>query len=68
MRAIQNSVRINMLVVTKVTWPKGFLFGGAGFPFTFLLCTASILLAGPLAYSLDYLLTRRRETMRSTLR
>ncbi len=50
-------VFINMLVATIVMLPNGFLGpSGASYPFTFLVITLIILLAGPMDYSLDYLL------------
>ncbi|MCG6962769.1 MAG: DoxX family protein [Acidobacteria bacterium] len=50
------AVTINMLVATIVMWPKGFFYGGAGYPFALLMCSIVILLAGPMAWSLDGIL------------
>lgn len=47
------AVMLNMLVATIVVWPKGFFYGGAGYPFVLLMCSLVILLAGPRAWSLD---------------
>ncbi len=53
------AVFINMLVATIVMWPKGFITGGADFPFTILIISAVILLTGPMDLSLDNLLIKR---------
>jgi len=52
------AVAINMVVATILTLPSGFLgsSGGASYPFTFAIIAISILLSGPLKYSLDNLL------------
>jgi len=50
------AVMINMLVATIVTMPKGFIIGGAGYPFSLMISAVIILLGGPLKYSVDCLL------------
>ncbi len=51
-------VMINMIVATVVMLPKGFIFGGADFSFTLTIIAVIIQLAGPMAYSADYLIMR----------
>lgn len=46
------AIMINMLVATLVTLPNGFLTG-ASYPFSMMVSSIIILLAGPMAYSLD---------------
>lgn len=46
------AIMINMLVATIVTLPNGFLTG-ASFPFSMTISSIIILLAGPMAYSVD---------------
>ena len=53
------AVFINMLVATIVMWPKGFINGGADFPFTIMIISAVIILAGPMDFSIDYLIIKR---------
>jgi putative oxidoreductase len=55
------AVMINMVVATIVLLPKGFIAGGAAFPFTLMISAVIILLAGPMLFSLDSLLFRRSE-------
>jgi len=55
------AVTINMAVATSVMMPKGFIFGGASAPFSLLVVAFVILLAGPMAFSLDALLLRPRQ-------
>ena len=52
------AVMINMLVAFMVTLPNGFIMGGASYPFSFLISSIIILLSGPLAYSIDYLILK----------
>lgn len=55
------AIMINMLVAAVVTLPNGFL-KGASYPFSMMVSSIIILLAGPLAYSLDaWLLSGRKE-------
>ena len=53
-RPVAFAVMINMLVATLVTLPHGFMGPtGAQTPFLFLVIDIVILLAGPMAYSVD---------------
>jgi putative oxidoreductase len=54
---------INMGVAVIVTGTKAFFAGGAAYPFTLMICSLVILLTGPLAYSLDALISRVKITM-----
>ena len=54
------AITINMLVATFVTLPNGFLVG-ASYPFSMMVSSLVILLAGPMAYSLDAWLLRGRD-------
>lgn len=47
-------ITINMLVATVMTLPNGFMTG-ASYPFSMMVSSLVILLAGPMAYSLDAL-------------
>ena len=49
------AITINMLVATLVTLPNGFMTG-ASYPFSVMVSSLVILLAGPMGYSLDSLL------------
>lgn len=51
---------INMLVATIVTLPSGIFGSGAHVPFIYLIMTVVILLAGPMAYSIDRLIFRKK--------
>jgi len=51
---------INMLVATIKLMPKGFFFGGAAYPFTLLIISIVVLLAGPMTYSIDAAMTSLR--------
>lgn len=57
------AVMINMLVATIFTLPNGFFFGMAAYPFTLMISAVVILLAGPMAYSVDSLLLQSGETI-----
>ena len=46
------AITINMFVAALVTLPNGFL-KGASYPFSMMMSSLIILLAGPMAYSLD---------------
>lgn len=48
------AITINMLVATIVTLPNGFMTG-ASYPFSMMVSSLVILLAGPMGYSLDAL-------------
>jgi putative oxidoreductase len=56
------AVMINMIVATYILWPKGFIIGGAAYPFSLMVSAFIILFTGPMAYSIDAL---RRSEMRS---
>lgn len=47
------AVAINMLVATIVSLPNGFFFGRAAYPFALFIISLVVLLAGPMAYSMD---------------
>lgn len=49
------AITINMLVATVLMLPNGFMTG-ASYPFSVMVSSLVILLAGPMAYSLDALL------------
>lgn len=55
------AVAINMLVATIVLLPNGFIMGRAAYPFSLLMITIVILLAGPMTYSVDFLLARPKQ-------
>jgi putative oxidoreductase len=56
------AITINMLVAAIVTLPNGFM-AGASYPFSMMVSAIVILLAGPMAYSLDSsLLGGRKES------
>lgn len=46
------AIAINMLVAAIVTLPNGFL-AGSSYPFSLMISSLIILLAGPMAYSVD---------------
>ena len=55
-RPVAFAVTVNMTVATIVTLPGGFLApNGAVLPFTLLMCSIAILIAGPMKYSIDNL-------------
>ena len=54
------AVMINMLVATIVVLPMGF-FTAAAFPLSLTVSAAIIVLAGPMAYSIDSLLVHSNE-------
>ena len=55
------AVAINMLVATIITLPMGFIGanGGAAWPGSLMVSAIVILLAGPMAYSVDALLWKQ---------
>ncbi|MCL5021533.1 MAG: DoxX family protein [Bacteroidetes bacterium] len=57
-RPIAIPVTINMVVATLSMMPHGFIMGFADFPFSILVSSIIILLAGPMDYSLDAILFR----------
>jgi putative oxidoreductase len=59
-RPVLVAVFINMLVATILIWPIGFFVAnGAVLPFIFLICTIVLMLAGPMDYSIDYILFKK---------
>lgn len=53
------AVFINMLVATIVAWPNGFVSQQpASFPFSLMISALVVILAGPMMFSVDYLLQR----------
>ena len=54
------AIMVNMLVATIIALPMGFLTVAA-YPFSLAISAMIILLAGPMAYSIDSLLLRRGE-------
>ena len=52
------AIMINMFVATSFMWPHGFIAsdGGAAWPFSLMVSTIIILLAGPMRYSLDFVM------------
>ncbi len=57
------AIAINMLVATIVSMPSGFFFGRAAYPFTIMVIAIVVLLAGPMAYSIDSMMSRSGEVM-----
>lgn len=51
---------INMLVAVILVGTKGFFTGGAAYPFSLMISSLIILFAGPMAYSIDALLSREK--------
>ena len=60
------AIMINMLVAAVVTLPNGFL-KGASYPFSMMVSSIIILLAGPMAYSLDACLLSGRKKGKGTI-
>jgi putative oxidoreductase len=58
---------INMLVATLLIGFKNFFMGGAAYPFLLMVIFLAIVLSGPMAYSLDALLSKRKKTERQSL-
>ncbi len=52
-RPVAVAIAINMLVATIISLPGGFFFGRAAYPFMLLVIALAVLLAGPMAYSVD---------------
>ena len=53
---------INMLVATLVVGFKNFFMGGAAYPFLLFVIFLAIVLSGPMDYSIDALLSKRKKT------
>ena len=58
-RPVAIAVTVNMLVATITMMPKGFIIGGAAYPFTILVSSVIIFLSGPMGLSLDAALFKR---------
>jgi putative oxidoreductase len=56
------AIMINMLMATIVTLPMGFFIAAVQL-LSLMVSAVTILLTGPMAYSIDYLLLRRGEAM-----
>ena len=54
------AIMINMFVATWLTMPKGFLIGGASYPFSLTVSALIIVLTGPMQYSIDALLVKKK--------
>lgn len=54
------AVAINMLVATTVIWHRGFLHGGADFPFLLLVVSLTLLIQGSGRISLDHWIAGKR--------
>lgn len=50
------AVTINMAVATLIMLPKGFVSGGASYPFSLFIIAMAIMLTGPMDFSLDALI------------
>jgi putative oxidoreductase len=59
---------INMLVATLFVGFKNFFMGGAAYPCLLMLIFLAIFLSGPMAYSIDALLAKRKKTERQSLK
>ncbi len=59
-RPVAVAVTINMFVATLTMLPHGFIMGFADFPFSILISSIIILLAGPMDFSIDQLLLRSK--------
>ena len=55
------AVMINMTIAGIVSLPRGFI-AGAAYPFSLMISAVIILLAGPMMYSLDSLISHHGET------
>lgn len=55
---------INMLVATWFVGLKNFFMGGAAYPCLLMVIFLVIVLSGPMAYSIDALLTNQKRTQR----
>lgn len=68
-RPVAFAVMINMTVASVVSWAGGFIGPtGAEYPFSLLISSIIILLAGPMKISLDFLLFNRDEVIRELRR
>lgn len=58
---------INMLSATLFTGFKNFFMGGAAYPCLLFVIFLAIVLSGPMAYSIDALLSKKKKTERLNL-
>ncbi|MBD0333014.1 MAG: DoxX family protein [Chitinophagaceae bacterium] len=56
---------INMLVAVLLSGFQKFFMGGAAYPFSLMMSCIAILLAGPMAYSIDALLVKQNQKTNS---
>lgn len=62
------AIMINMIGATVLTMPKGFLMGMAAYPFSLMVSALIIVLAGPMQFSLDWLVSGRGQIIRDLRR
>lgn len=60
-RPVAFAVTMNMLVATLMLAQHGSFMGRAAYPFTLMIGALAILLAGPMNYSLDTLMTKNKK-------
>jgi putative oxidoreductase len=58
---------INMLVAVVLVGTKNFFMGGAAYPFLLMVISLVILITGPLAFSIDAVLARRKKIAASNM-
>jgi len=61
-RVAATALFINMLTATLFVGFKNFFLGGAAYPFLLMVIFLAIILSGPMAYSLDALIAKRKKT------
>lgn len=66
-RVAATALFINMLVATLFTGFKNFFMGGAAYPCLLMVIFLAIIFSGPMFYSIDSLLAKRKKTERSNL-
>lgn len=59
-RVAAGALFINMLVATIFVGFKNFFFGGAAYPCLLMVLFLAVLISGPMAFSLDALLAKRK--------
>jgi len=67
-RVAATALFINMLVATLFVGFKNFFMGGAAYPFLLMVIFLVIILSGPMTYSIDAVLTRRKRTEKPNLK
>ena len=60
-RPVAVAVFINMLVATLHLSHHGFFAGRAAYPFSLMMIALTVLLTGPMRYSLDYLIFNKKK-------